>query len=214
MGDSGESTWRRVTEQAIAAAALLLTSVPFALIGLVVWSVLGPPIFFTQTRVGLHKRTFKIQKFRTMHAHHDESGTILPDHLRETLATRLLRRTRLDELPQLLAILRGDMAFVGPRPLLTRTIDEFGELGRLRCRVRPGWTGWAQVNGNTKLTNAQKIALDIWYIDHRNLALDLRILLLTLATIIRGERVVSDRVAASEAYLAARGYAHSAVAEG
>ena len=140
MVDPGESIWRRAVEQAIAAAALLLMSLPFALIGLFVWSVLGAPIFFTQTRVGLNKRPFKIQKFRTMHAHRDESGAILPDHLRETPATRLLRRSRLDELPQLLAIVRGDMAFVGPRPLLVRTIDEFGELGRLRCRVRPGAT--------------------------------------------------------------------------
>ena len=207
----GQSRWRRFGTQIMAVAALLLTTVPLALTALIVWRVLGRPLLFRQSRAGLGMRTFTIQKFRTMHDSRDPSGTLLPDRLRETPATRFLRRMRLDELPQLLAILRGDMGFVGPRPLLPATIQEFGELGRLRCRVRPGLTGWAQVNGNSQLTDAQKLALDIWYIDHRSWTLDIFILLSTIVTIVQGERIEPDHVAKAEAHLAGRGDARSTV---
>lgn len=199
-----EWPWRRFGEAVIAAGALVLAAIPMALIALTVWLSLGEPLFFAQRRAGLHGRPFTIQKFRTMHDRRDATGSLLPDRLRETPVTRLLRRMRLDELPQLLAIVRGEMAFVGPRPLLPSTIEALGELGRVRSKVRPGLTGWAQVNGNTRLTDAQKLALDIWYIDHRSPALDLGILLRTAVTIIRGERIEERRLAEAETYLASR----------
>jgi lipopolysaccharide/colanic/teichoic acid biosynthesis glycosyltransferase len=208
------SPWRRLPTLVAAVAITLLAAVPMALTAFVVWRALGRPLMFRQTRAGLGMRTFIIEKFRTMRDGRDASGALLPDHLRETPATRLLRRLRLDELPQLLAVLRGDMAFVGPRPLLPETIHAFGEVGRLRCTVRPGATGWAQVSGNSRLTDAQKLALDIWYIDHRSFALDIRILLLTVVTLIRGERVEPDHIAEAETHLAARDGAGSAAAAG
>ena len=115
-----------------------------------------------------------------MHDLRDASKDLLPDEARQTPFTRWVRRLRLDELPQLISVLAGEMALVGPRPLMSPTIMEFGELGRLRCSVPPGLTGWAQVNGNTKLTTRQKLALDLWYIKHQTIAFDLFVLLLTV----------------------------------
>jgi len=212
--DGPEAAGRWLGAWVVAAALLFLAAVPLALTALVVWSTLGRPLLFRQPRAGLGMRIFTIQKFRTMHDSRNASGALLPDDLRETPTTRLLRRLRLDELPQLLAILRGDMAFVGPRPLLPETVRAFGELGRLRCTVRPGATGWAQVSGNSRLTDAQKLALDIWYIDHRSLALDILILFLTVVTLVRGERIEPDHVAQAEAHLAARGAARSTAVPG
>lgn len=191
-------------DKAIAALALAVAALPMALTALVVWATLGRPILFAQRRVGLGGRVFTISKFRTMHDRRDADGVPLPDALRETAVTRLLRRLRLDELPQLLAIIRGDMALIGPRPLLPATIEAMGELGRVRCSIRPGLSGWAQVSGNTRLDDRQKLALDIWYIDHRSLVLDLRIVLDTLLVLIRGEHLDPARIAAAEAHLAAR----------
>ncbi len=201
---SGDSRLARFGTQAKAGVALFLAAIPIALTALLVWSVLGRPLLFKQSRAGLGKQTFTIHKFRTMHDTRDESGALLPDHLRETPTTRLLRRLRLDELLQLLCILRGEMSFIGPRPLLPSTIREFGELGRVRSSVRPGLTGWAQVSGNTLLTDSQKLSLDIWYIDHRSVALDALIIYQTILTMLRGERIYPDRLAAAERYLAAR----------
>ncbi len=206
----GARGWRRarIGEPAVAALALVLAALPLAVTALVVWAVLGRPLLFVQARAGLNARPFNIRKFRTMHESRDAAGTLLADELRLTPVTRLLRRMRLDELPQLWSILRGDMAFVGPRPLLPSTIQGFGELGGLRCAVRPGLTGWAQVSGNAQLSDAQKLALDIWYVDHQSRTLDFRILLETVAILLRGERIEPDRVAQAEAHLRARGGAH------
>jgi lipopolysaccharide/colanic/teichoic acid biosynthesis glycosyltransferase len=174
----------------IAAAVLLVLSLPLWLAAaVVVWLSVGRPVFFRQSRSGLAGRPFLVCKFRTMHDRRDPNGQLLPDAMRETPATRLMRAVRIDELPQLLAIMRGEMAFIGPRPLLATTIAEFGELGRIRGTVRPGLSGWAQVNGNTRLTNREKLALDLWYVRNRSLGLDLRILLLTLQVALLGERV-------------------------
>jgi lipopolysaccharide/colanic/teichoic acid biosynthesis glycosyltransferase len=174
----------------IAAVVLLVLSLPLWLVAAaVVWASVGRPLFFRQSRSGLEGRPFVICKFRTMHEGQDGSGMLLPDALRETPATRLMRSIRIDELPQLLSIARGDMAFLGPRPLLPATIAEFGELGRIRGTVRPGLSGWAQVNGNTRLTNSEKLALDLWYVRNRSLWLDLHILVLTAQVALLGERV-------------------------
>lgn len=166
-----------------------------------IWVTLGRPLLFAQTRVGLGLGEFTIRKFRTMHDTRDASGNLLPDEARQTTFTRTVRRLRLDELPQLVLVLSGDMSLVGPRPLMLSTIQGFGELGRLRCSVLPGLTGWAQVNGGTHLTSRQKLALDLWYINHQTVALDFSILLLTVRTIVCGEKLDPKRLAIAEGYL-------------
>lgn len=183
--------------RAVALVAFVAT-LPLSLVAaVVVCASIGRPLLFRQARCGFGGKPFSICKFRTMRDTRAADGTLLPDHLRETPATRLMRRTRIDEIPQLLAIALGDMAFVGPRPLLPQTIADFGEAGRLRCTVRPGLTGWAQVNGNTRLGDHEKLALDLWYVQNRSVWLDLWILLLTARVVLFGERVNDHNLASA-----------------
>jgi lipopolysaccharide/colanic/teichoic acid biosynthesis glycosyltransferase len=193
-----------VAERCVALLALAVAAVPALLTALLVWAALGRPLLFRQVRSGQGRRPFTLVKFRTMGDQRDAAGVLLPDAQRETALTRLIRRLRLDEIPQLLAIVSGEMRFVGPRPLRPETIEGFGALGEVRGYLPPGLTGWAQVNGNTRLSNAEKLALDVWYVDHRSAGLDARILLLTVVTLATGERVRPDAVAQAEAHLAAR----------
>lgn len=155
---------------------------------------LGRPLLFRQTRVGLGGHPIVLFKMRTMTDCCDEAGQPLPDSLRQTALTRFARRLRVDELPQLVMIMRGDMALVGPRPLLAQTLADFGHAAALRNSVRPGLTGWAQVSGNTRLSDREKLMLDLWYVHHRSAALDWRILKETAAVALRGERRDESRV--------------------
>lgn len=187
------------------AALFLVLALPLALLAAVIVRVdLGRPIFFSQTRSGRHNRPFTVMKFCTMREMTGPDGCLLPDALRETPVMRIVRRLRLDEIPQLVAIMRGDMGFVGPRPLRRATVAEFGELGLSRCAMRPGLTGWAQVNGNSRLTNRQKLAFDLWYVDNSNLALDLKILVLTAIVLLRGERTSYRNLARAMAAMRVR----------
>ncbi|WP_082652342.1 sugar transferase [Aureimonas sp. AU12] len=187
-------------ERIAAMLAFLLTLPLWIPVACIVVASVGRPILFRQTRSGLGGVPFTLCKFRTMTNERGADGQLLPDRLRETAATRLLRRLRLDELPQLLAVALGDMSFFGPRPLLPETVEGFGERGRLRGLVRPGLTGWAQVSGNTRLSDAQKLSLDLWYIRHRSLALNARILMRTALVLLRGEHPDAGalRLAAAE----------------
>jgi lipopolysaccharide/colanic/teichoic acid biosynthesis glycosyltransferase len=146
-------------------------------------------VLFCQRRSGRDGEVFEMLKFRSMTDARDNSGALLPDADRLTASGRFLRRSRLDELPGLLSIVRGDMALVGPRPLLPETIASMGAEGRRRGTVRPGLTGWAQVNGNALLTNEDKLSLDLWYIANRSLRLDLAIIARTVAVIFAGEHI-------------------------
>lgn len=187
--EEATSASRDLARRAVAVLALILM-LPIALfMTLLVLFHLGRPIFFAQTRSGFGNKRFTVWKFRTMRDTVDSDGRPLPDDLRETFVMRIVRRLRLDEIPQLVAIIMGDMAFVGPRPLLPTTVAAFGDAGAARCAVRPGLTGWAQVNGNTRLDERQKLALDLWYINNRSVALDARILMLTATVVLCGERV-------------------------
>ncbi|MDZ5696493.1 sugar transferase [Chelativorans sp. M5D2P16] len=200
-------TWSKPGEwgrRGTALMALGVAAIPAALTALLVWVSLGRPLLFRQLRTGLEGRTFTVVKFRTMKDLRDGEGQLLPDRLRETAITRLVRLLRLDEIPQLLAILNGHMNFIGPRPLQPWTVAQFGPLGVLRNQVRPGLTGWAQVNGNTRLSDTDKLALDIWYIENRSRVLDAWILVLTLVTLLRGERVGERQLAMARERLAAR----------
>ncbi|MEP3274898.1 MAG: sugar transferase [Stappiaceae bacterium] len=202
-GNPTSSFWSEdLLRGVFAIISLCVAVIPMAVTALVVWAILGRPILFKQVRAGRGTTPFMIYKFRTMHEHRDSSGNLLPDAARATPVTNLIRRLRFDELPQLISILRGDMTLVGPRPLWPETIEEFGALGHHRCKVRPGLAGWAQVNGATLLSNPQKIALDIWYVEHRSFLLDIRILFLAVGTVLFGERLNEKHVEVAEAFVA------------
>jgi lipopolysaccharide/colanic/teichoic acid biosynthesis glycosyltransferase len=180
---------KHLIDNSMAGVALVILWPIILFVGLVVRQQLGAPVLFRQTRAGLGGKPFILVKFRSMLNATGPDGRMLPDADRLTRFGIRLRATRLDELPELWNILKGEMSFVGPRPLLPETLAGFGEFGRKRGTVRPGLTGWAQVNGNTLLDDRSKLALDIWYIDHLSLWLDLVIILKTIATVVRGERI-------------------------
>jgi len=150
---------------------------------------MGRPIFFKQIRSGLNGKPFLIYKFITMLDLRDESGNLLPDDLRITSLGRILRYLRLDELPELFNILKGDMSLVGPRPTLPEQVLSYNDFQKKRLSIRPGLTGWAQINGNTKLSWEDRILLDIWYIDHWDLLIDIKILYETIKVVFNGERI-------------------------
>lgn len=193
----------RPLEFTLACIALVICLVPMAFTALAVWVSLGRPLMFSQTRCGQGGRPFRIMKFRSMTDKRDANGTLLPDAARQTPVSRALRRSRLDETPQLLTILKGDMAFVGPRPLMRDTIERHGDIGAKRCTVRPGFTGWAQISGNTTLSEEDKLALDLWYVAHRSTLLDLRILAETVKVLMLGERPHKGRLAKARTWLSA-----------
>jgi lipopolysaccharide/colanic/teichoic acid biosynthesis glycosyltransferase len=175
---------------------LLLTSLlsivllPFlGLIALLVKLKLGKPTLFCQQRPGLHGKPFTLYKFRTMTDERDDQGNLLPDADRLTALGNFLRSTSLDELPELFNVLKGDMSLVGPRPLLMEYLPRYTTEQMRRHEVRPGITGWAQVNGRNALTWEQKFKLDVWYVDHCNLWLDIKILVLTLIKVFQREGI-------------------------
>jgi lipopolysaccharide/colanic/teichoic acid biosynthesis glycosyltransferase len=167
-----------------AAIGLLLLAVPLALLAWQVRRKLGSPVLFTQVRPGLHGKPFRMVKFRTMTDERDASGALLPDAQRLTPFGRFLRASSLDELPELWNVLRGEMSLVGPRPLLMEYLPLYSPEQTRRHEVRPGITGWAQVNGRNAISWADKFALDVWYVDHRSLWLDVRILWLTVRKVL------------------------------
>lgn len=153
---------------------------------------LGSPLFFVQVRPGFRGRPFKMIKFRTMTDSRDAQGTLRPDAERMTVFGRWLRSTSLDELPELWHVLKGDMSLVGPRPLLLEYLPLYSEEQRRRHCARPGITGWAQVNGRNAIGWPDKLRLDVWYVDHQSLCLDLRILWLTLVRVFQRHGISAD----------------------
>lgn len=196
---------RDLAESFSAAVAMVLAAPLIGAVAIVTLLSLGRPILFRQDRAGLGGNVFTMVKFRTMRDIRDVRGAALPDGARLSSLGRFLRRTRLDELPELWHIARRDMNWVGPRPLLVETIESFGPLGEKRGTVRPGLTGWAQINGNTLLTAEEKLLLDLWYVENSSIGLDLKIVLRTLRVIVAGERV--DRASLERAV--ARGHRRS-----
>ena len=169
-------------------AALLLLPVAVG-IAVVVRASLGRPILFRQRRPGRGGRGFTLRKFRTMRDAFDDDGRPLPDEQRLTRLGQFLRRTSLDELPELWNVIRGDMSLVGPRPLLMEYLDRYTPEQARRHDVKPGITGWAQVNGRNALDWETKFELDVWYVDHESLWLDFRILAITLWKVLKGEGI-------------------------
>jgi len=176
-----------------------------ALLGILLWLVQGPPIIFRQTRPGYQGRLFTLYKFRTMHEARDSNGNPLPDELRLTCLGRFLRSTSLDELPELINVLRGEMSLVGPRPLLVQYLERYSPEQARRHEVLPGITGWAQVNGRNALTWGDKFRLDVWYVDNWSLSLDLKILLLTLWKALKREGISQPGFATAEEFTGDQG---------
>ncbi|WP_242126741.1 sugar transferase [Sphingobium sp. Sx8-8] len=185
----------RLRPAGLVALALLVLLLPLlALLSGLVLLGMGRPILFRQQRSGQGGLIFPMIKFRTMRDIHDAQGTPLLDAQRVTALGRFLRRSRLDELPELLNIARGDMDFVGPRPLLPQTIGAMREDGIERGRVRPGLTGLAQVSGNTLLTVEEKLRFDLWYVRNRTAWLDAQIMARTLLVVVAGEKRINWHV--------------------
>ena len=177
----------------VAAAALLLClCLPLALLALLIRIKLGSPVLFRQQRPGLHGQPFLMVKFRTMTDACGPDGALLPDAQRMTALGRWLRATSLDELPELWNVLKGEMSLVGPRPLLMEYLTLYTAEQARRHEVRPGITGWAQVNGRNAIDWTQRFKLDVWYVDHQTLCLDLRILWLTLRKVWRREGISAE----------------------
>ena len=180
---------KRVLDVTLALAALILFSPILILVGMAVWAILGSPVLFRQIRPGLAAEPFVMHKFRTMSEDRDEHGVLLPDAARLTRFGRFLRATSLDELPELWNVLVGDMSLVGPRPLLMEYLPLYSEEQRRRHETRPGITGWAQVNGRNDVSWERRLELDVWYVEHQTLWLDLRILWMTVVRVLRAEGV-------------------------
>ncbi|WP_412062445.1 sugar transferase [Rubrivirga sp. IMCC45206] len=183
---------KRALDVALAGMGLLVLSPVLAVVALLVRTRLGSPIRFRQVRPGLHGEPFEMVKFRTMTDARGPDGRLLPDADRLTPFGRFLRSSSLDELPELWNVLRGEMSLVGPRPLLVRYLDRYTPEQARRHDVRPGITGWAQINGRNALSWDEKFALDTWYVDHASLALDLKILALTLKKVLVREGIAAD----------------------
>lgn len=184
-------------------AAFGLVALSPLLLGVAVWlhfANRGAGAFFLQPRAGLHGRVFRIVKFKTMTDARDPSGRLLPDSLRLTAAGRLLRSTSIDELPQLLNILWGDMSFVGPRPLPVAYLPLYSPRQRHRHDVRPGLTGWAQCHGRNAISWTRKFDYDLWYVSHLSLPTDLRAIVLTLGAVFCRRGISSAGSATAEVF--------------
>ena len=180
---------KRAFDLVVATSALVVLAPLFALLSIVILCTLGRPVFFRQRRPGLHGRPFDMVKFRTMSDERDEAGELLPDQRRLSAFGRFVRSTSLDELPELLNVVKGDMSLVGPRPLFVQYLPLYSEEQARRHDVRPGITGWAQVNGRNDLDWQTRFALDVWYVDNRTFRLDVKILLITVLKVVRRDGI-------------------------
>lgn len=183
---------KRFFDLIIALIALLVISPIIVCIGVLIFFQQGTPIIFTQDRPGLNGKVFRMMKFRSMLDAKDKQGNLLPDDERMTKFGAFLRSTSLDELPGLFNVLKGDMSLVGPRPLLVQYLPLYNKQQARRHNVRPGITGWAQVNGRNAISWEQKFKLDVWYVDNQSFLLDFKILLLTVKKVFVREGISAD----------------------
>ncbi|HCP99128.1 MAG TPA: sugar transferase [Pseudoalteromonas sp.] len=183
---------KRLFDFLIALCAILTLLPVIVIVAVLIRFKLGSPILFTQDRPGLNGKIFKMMKFRSMLDAKDKQGNLLPDDERMTKFGAFLRSTSLDELPGLFNVLKGDMSLVGPRPLLVQYLPLYSSEQARRHNVRPGITGWAQVNGRNAISWEQKFKLDVWYVDNQSLLLDFKILLLTVKKVFVREGISAD----------------------
>ena len=191
---------KRIFDLVAVIAGLLLIWPLILLLALLVRLKIGAPIFFSQTRPGLHGKPFVMYKFRTMTNERDSEGNLLPDAIRLTPFGKFLRSTSLDELPELINVFKGEMSLVGPRPLLMEYLPLYSPEQARRHDVRPGVTGWAQVNGRNAISWDDKFKLDVWYVDNQSLWLDIKILWMTLAKVFKREGISQDGQATAEKF--------------
>lgn len=192
---------KRIVDFSLALTGLLLISPVFILVWL--WLTIankGAGAFFFQQRPGKDERIFKVIKFKTMTDERDSAGNLLPDADRLTKTGKFVRSTSLDEIPQLLNVIKGDMSLIGPRPLLVQYLPLYNETQKRRHEVRPGITGWAQVNGRNAISWQQKFEYDVWYVDNVSLILDIKILFLTIKKVFVREGISSDTSMTMEAF--------------
>lgn len=175
---------KRIFDMLFSLLALIVFALPILLLVILVRAKLGSPIFFRQIRPGLHGKPFEMVKFRTMTNAKDANGDLLPDRCRLDSFGKFLRSTSLDELPSLLNVVKGDMSLVGPRPLLMEYLPLYTAEQSIRHAVRPGITGWAQINGRNSLGWDEKFAMDVWYVKNQSFYLDIKILLMTIRKVI------------------------------
>ncbi|WP_455709752.1 sugar transferase [Longibaculum muris] len=191
---------KRMLDFILSLMAIIILSPVLILVAILVRTKLGSPVIFKQKRPGKDEKIFTLYKFRTMTDERDEEGNLLPDDIRLTRFGKLLRSTSLDELPELFNILKGDMAIVGPRPLLVRYLPLYNEHQKHRHDVRPGFTGYAQVNGRNSITWEEKFNLDVEYTHKISFLLDLRIILKTIKVVVIREGISSDTSATMEEF--------------
>jgi sugar transferase EpsL len=181
--------FKRCCDLLIGGCAYFVFSPLFVIIGIFIWVNIDGRVFFRQQRPGLHGQPFRILKFRTMTNERDADGNLLPDAERLTPLGRFLRKTSLDELPELWNVIKGDMSFVGPRPLLMQYLGRYTPEQARRHEVKPGITGWAQVNGRNAISWEDKFKLDVWYVDNWSLWLDTKIVSMTIWKILKREGI-------------------------
>lgn len=186
---------KRLMDILVSGAGLVLLSPFLLVVAFLVRVKLGSPVFFRQQRPGLNGKPFMLVKFRTMTDERDEKGNLLPDEVRLTRFGQFLRSTSTDELPELWNVFVGEMSLVGPRPLLMRYLDRYTPEQARRHEVKPGITGWAQVNGRNALTWKEKFKLDVWYVDHYSIWLDISILFSTLTKVLNREGISGEEQA-------------------
>lgn len=186
---------KRLIDIVGASVGILLTAPVMLVLALLVRLIMGKPVLFRQMRPGLHGKPFTMLKFRTMTDRRDANGELLPDELRLTKFGKWLRSTSLDELPELFNVLKGEMSLVGPRPLLMEYLPRYTPEQARRHEVKPGITGWAQIHGRNALSWEEKFQLDVWYVDHWNLWLDMKILWLTIWKVLKREGISAEGTA-------------------
>ena len=191
---------KRIFDLIVTSIGMIVALPVMAVLAVFVRLKIGKPVLFRQYRPGLNEKIFMMYKFRTMREAFDESGQPLPDDRRLTDFGRKLRSTSLDELPELFSVLKGDMSLVGPRPLLTAYLDRYSEEQHRRHQVLPGITGWAQINGRNAISWEDKFSLDIWYVNHWSLGLDIKILLLTVIKVFNREGISAQNQATMEEF--------------
>ena len=191
---------KRLFDLEVAVPSVIILSPVLVLIGILVRFKIGSPVLFRQVRPGLQGRPFIIYKFRTMTDARDEGGNLLPDSKRLTKLGRFLRKTSMDELPELFNVIKGDMSIVGPRPLLMQYLNRYTPEQARRHEVKPGITGWAQVNGRNAISWEDKFKLDVWYVDNWSIWLDVKIIAMTVWKILKREGINQPGQATAEEF--------------
>lgn len=192
---------KRILDIISSLLAIIILSPLLAVTAVLVKTKLGSPVLFKQERPGKDEKIFTLMKFRTMTDERDENGELLPDEVRLTKFGKFLRSTSIDELPELFNILKGDMSVIGPRPLLVEYIPRYNEHQHRRHEVRPGLSGWAQVNGRNTVSWEDKFDMDVHYVDNYNFAMDVKILFMTVLNVIKKEGISSETSATMEVFM-------------